>query len=427
MKRNVRSESVHEEKEGMTHGYGFKFPLFGFALALVLATASFFSGFHIGSDINTKLDANVSSLFAASDASNTVDLSEFWQVWELLEDRFVAGSSTEPLREEERIWGAIDGLVDSYKDPYTVFLPPEETEVFEEDIRGNFEGVGMEVGKQDNTLTVIAPLPDTPAERAGILAGDAIIRIDDTSTEGMSIDEAVKLIRGEKGTEVVLTVFREGEDELLDIPVVRDTIDIPTIQTEVREGVFIISLFNFSAIAEARMTEALREFVKIGETKLILDLRGNPGGFLQGAVNISSFFLPTGKVIVRENFGDSDTERLYRSTGRTLGRFNPEKVVVLVDGGSASASEIVAGALREHGVATLIGAQTFGKGSVQELVDVGTGSSLKVTIARWLTPDGNSISEGGLTPDIEVLITREDREANLDPQLDAAIEFLNGN
>lgn len=399
-------------------------PFLGVGLALILTAAAFFSGLHIGSD--SSFDANVRSIFASPARSEeNVDLSTFWRVWEVLDQRFVASTSTDPLTDEERVWQAAQGLVDSYGDPYTVFLPPEDAEIFEEDISGNFEGVGMEIGIRNDVLTVIAPLPDSPAERAGILAGDAVIRIDGDSTDSFSIDEAVKRIRGEKGTEVTLTIFREGEEELLEISVVRDRIDIPTITTERRDGVFIVRLFNFSALSEAKMQEALREFVANREEKLIIDLRGNPGGFLQSAVNIASYFLPTGKVVVREDFGDDREEELYRSSGRTLRSFAPEEVVVLVDGGSASASEILAGALQEHDVAIVIGSQTFGKGSVQELVELRDGSSLKVTIARWLTPDGTSISDGGLTPDIEVEVTREDREAGIDPQLDAAIEFLN--
>lgn len=397
------------------------FSITGVALAVLLATAAFFSGLHIGSDGS----GNPGTIWASSEKEHAVDLSTFWEVWDTLDEKFVTTATSSKSSVEDRVHGAIRGLVESYDDPYTVYLPPKQSEVFEEDISGNFEGVGMEIGMRDDMLTVIAPLPGTPAEEAGIQAGDAITRIDGTTTENMSIDEAVQLIRGEKGTEVVLTVFREGEDDLLEIPVIRDQIDIPTIDTEERDGVFIIRLYNFSAVAEALLEDALRSYIESGDTKLILDLRGNPGGFLQSSINIASYFLPTGKVIVRENFGDDTDERLYRSQGRTLRQFAPEDMVVLVDGGSASASEILAGALQEHEAATLIGTQTFGKGSVQELVSLDDGSSVKVTIARWLTPDGTSISEGGLKPDIEVERTIEDREAGDDPQLEAALEFLN--
>ncbi len=420
MERKTDDTAV-EEVLASGEGEQRTFPFAGIALAFVFAAAAFFSGMQIGSDV--KLEANIGSLFAQTPEKN-VDLARFWSVWDMLDERFVTSSSTDPLTAEERLDGAIKGLVDSYGDPYTVYLPAEESAKFEEEIAGNFEGVGMEVGSRDDVLTVIAPLPNTPAERAGIKSGDAIVRIDGTSTEGMSIDEAVKLIRGEKGTEVAITIYREGEEEFREIKVVRDRIDIPTIDTEIRGDVFIISLFNFSAMSEARFQEALREYVVSGKRKLILDLRGNPGGFLQSAVNISSFFLPTGKVIVRENFGGAEEERLFRSSGRTLREYTPEKMVVLVDGGSASASEIVAGALQEHGVATLIGAKTFGKGSVQELVSLDGGSSLKITIARWLTPNGNSISEGGLTPDIEVELEDDGEGEEVDEQLEAALDFL---
>ncbi len=396
--------------------------------ALVFATVAFFSGLSIGTSNQTQA-ASLFSFFR-SDASVTAedkaDLSEFWRVWDLMEEKFATASSSEQLSAEERIQGAINGLVGSYGDAYSVYLPPEDADAFGEDISGNFSGVGMEVGMRGGMVTVIAPLPDTPAEEAGVLAGDVIAAIDGNSTERMNIDEAVKRIRGEKGSEVVLTIARDGELDFLEIPIVRDTISIPTIDTEVRDGVFIISLYSFNALAESKMQEALREFTRSGADQLVLDLRGNPGGFLQSAVNISSFFLPTGAVIVTEEFGDDRSDRVFRSQGRVVHQFTPERMVVLIDGGSASASEIVAGALSEHGIATLVGSQTFGKGSVQELIDLSSGASLKVTVARWVTPDGTSISEGGLVPEYEIERTAAQRLADEDPQIEAALEILLG-
>lgn len=398
-------------------------PLLSIGLAILLATATFFSGLHLGSD--TKLEANLFSFFnQETKVDEEANLAEFWRVWNLLEDKFVTSSTTLGMSEEDRIRGAISGLVESYGDPYTMYLPPEEASLFEEDISGNFSGVGMEVGIKENMITVIAPLPNSPAEKAGLVAGDTVVRIDEKSTEGMSIDEAVKLIRGDEGTEVKFTLFRAGESEFREVTITRENINIPTSKTEVKDDTFVVTLYSFNAIAEAEMQVALRDFVRSGKRNLILDLRGNPGGYLQSAVAISSYFLPLGKTIVREDFGGNSEEEVYRSSGRELGEFAPEKFVILVDGGSASASEIVAGALQEHGVATLIGSQTFGKGSVQELVKLGDGSSLKVTIARWLTPNGTSISEGGLTPNVEVERTPDDRENNRDPQMDAALEFM---
>ncbi len=401
-------------------------PLLGIGLAMLLATATFFSGLHLGGGM--KLEANLASLFRPETlADDSVDLSRFWRVWNILEEKYVVSTTTDPVTRESRIEGAISGLVDSYGDPYTIYMPPEEATMFGQEIAGNFSGVGMEVGIREEMVTVIAPLPNTPAEKAGVIAGDVLIKIDGKSTEGMNTDEAVRLIRGEQGTTVTLTIFREGEEEFREIAIVRDTIVIPTSKTDVRDNAFIISLYSFNALAEAEMQNALRAFVKSGKENLILDLRGNPGGYLESAVSIASYFLPVGKVIVRENFGEGIDEQLYRSSGKELGNRAPKKFIVLIDGGSASASEILAGALKEHGVATLIGDTTFGKGSVQELVELEDGSSLKITIARWLTPNGNSISEGGLKPDIEIKRTPQDRVDNVDPQLDAALDFLKKN
>lgn len=401
----------------------------GFGLAIVFASAAFFSGLQIGTGISGEadLEAGVFSLFAPSAApEEDVDLDEFWRVWHLMEEKYVASTSTEPVDNEKRVQGAIQGLVGSYGDPYTVFLPPEDASQFEEDISGNFGGVGMEVGLRDGFVTVIAPLPDTPAKRAGVVAGDVIATIDGTETDGMSIDEAVRLIRGEKGTDVTLELYREGEDGLVEVTITRDTITIPTIDTEQNGDVFIIRLYNFNALAEMKMQEALREFVRSDSEKLILDLRGNPGGFLQGAVSIASYFLPAGEVVVRENFGDDREEQIYRSSGKVVHEFTPDTMVVLVDRGSASASEILAGALKEHDVATLIGETTFGKGSVQELVNLPDGASLKVTIARWLTPDGTSFSNTGLEPNVRVSRTPQEVVEGTDPQQAAALDWLSG-
>jgi len=418
MDKNSTTQSMEEEREMSPRRAG---PFLGVALAFVFAAAAFFSGLHMGSAGGNQ-SASLGSFFSdESRAMEDVDLSLFFEVWDKLDARFVSSTTTEPVSDEERVWGATQGLVETYGDPYTVFLPPEDTELFESDIAGEFGGVGMEVGMQSDVIKVIAPLPDTPAQRAGIRSGDILVRVDGNSVEGLSVDEVVLAIRGEAGTDVALTLYREGETELLELTLTREIINIPTLETETVDDAFIIKLYSFSANAESNMQNALREFIRSGKDELVLDLRGNPGGYLQGAVNIAGYFLPTGKVVVRENFGEGKEEQIYRSTGRNLERYLNFDMVILVDGGSASAAEILAGALQEHGVATLIGTDTFGKGSVQELIDLPGGSSLKVTIARWLTPNGTSISEGGLKPDVRVEITREDLEADRDPQLEAAL------
>lgn len=395
--------------------------LLGYGLAFFFAAAAFFSGMQVGASADAS--TNLSTLFTSQQQSDA-DMSLFWKVWQTIDSRFVNATTSTAETKENQIWGAIKGLVESYEDPYTVFLTPKDTEIFESDIAGEFGGVGMEVGMQKNLITVIAPLADSPAEKAGILSGDVLVKINGTSTERMSVDEAVLQIRGPKGTEVKLTIFREGESELLEISIERDTINIPTLKVEEKDGVFIIALYNFSANSDELMADALAEFAQSKSTKLLIDLRGNPGGYLQSAVDIASYFLPTGKVVVRENFGEGKEEEVHRSLGYDLGKNRSFKTAILVDNGSASASEILAGALKEHGVATLVGTHTFGKGSVQELIEMPGGSSLKVTIARWLTPNGKSISDGGLIPDIEVEVTKEDREAKRDPQREAAIKYL---
>lgn len=420
----TESNKVHEVVRGKKNN------ALGVFLALILAVGSFFSGIQVDNLINKEEQtASLFSFFGVAPVKSStteVDLSQFWEVWKLLDEKFIAASSTDTLSSEDKINGAIEGLVATYGDPYTVFLPPVESAAFAEDISGNFSGIGMEVGIRDNVITVISPLPDTPAERAGLVAGDLILKIDGETTEGMQIDEAVNRIRGEKGTSVTLSVYREGELEIKEISVTRDTISVPTVVTETVEGVFIIKLYSFNAISEMKFQEALREYVESGSDSLVLDMRGNPGGYLQSAVSIASFFLPTGKVVVRESYGGDEEEKVYRSQGRTMREFAPKKMVVLVDNGSASASEILAGALKEHGVATVIGVDTFGKGSVQELIPLPDGSSVKITVARWLTPEGVSISESGLSPDIVIKRTPQQRLDNVDPQQEAAIKFIKG-
>ncbi len=354
--------------------------------------------------------------------TDPVNFEPFWKAWNLINEKYAESGTSTPT--QDKVWGAIEGLANSLGDPYSVFFPPAETEIFEEMISGSFSGVGMEIGERDDVLTVIAPLKGTPAERAGIHAGDLILKIDDLSTADLSVDEAVGKIRGEQGTTVTLTVYREGEDEPRVLPIVRDKIIVPTLATELRDDkVFVISLYNFDANAVKAFSEAMGEFDRSGSNKLILDLRGNPGGFLDAAVAIASFFLPEGDVVVREAYDEGVDERVHRSRDY---RFIDRQfdIVILVDKGSASASEILAGALREHEVAVLVGEQTFGKGSVQELIPITKDTSLKLTVAQWLTPNGISISKAGLTPDYPVARTSEDALADKDPQLDKAVELL---
>lgn len=392
-------------------------------LGLVLVVGSYLVGFNSGEESLSRAVLGLENKTEGEPVG--VDFAPFWKAWNLINEKYVpASSTTKTVGNQEKVWGAIQGLTSSLGDPYTVFFPPVESELFQADIRGNFEGVGMEILAQNGAITVVAPLKDSPAARAGILPGDKIIKIDDKNTASLKTEDAVQLIRGEKGTKVNLTIFRDGVSEPFEVGVVREVIDIPTIATkELPGGVFVIELYSFSAQSPNLFRTALREFIVSKNDKLILDLRNNPGGYLEAAIDMASWFLPSSKVIVREDFGAGDEEKVYRSKGYDV--FNDNlKFVILVDGGSASASEILAGALSEHGRAILVGDKTFGKGSVQELIDITSETSLKVTIARWLTPNGVSISDGGITPTHLVKYTVADREAKRDPQMEKALEIL---
>jgi carboxyl-terminal processing protease len=390
------------------------------SLTILLVLVFFIFGIYIGIYQGDKLQA-IGSL-SDDTPSTEADLSSFWKVWNAIDEKYPDASK---INAEDRMNGAIAGLVESLNDPYSVYFDKEETKSFEEDIAGNFTGIGMEVDIKDKILTVIAPLKDTPAYKAGIKAGDKILKIDDTITNEITIDKAIKLIRGDKGTTVSLTIFHEGDSEPKEIKVVRDVINIPTLDTEFRkDGIFTIKLYSFSANSANLFRNAMKEFYQSKTDKLLIDLRGNPGGYLDSAVDMASWFLPNGKPVVIEDSGNGKKQDIYRSAGYDI--FNDQlKFVILIDGGSASASEILAGAMQDYNKAKLVGTQSYGKGSVQEVVQVTPDTVLKVTIAKWLTPKGNSISDTGLTPDYKIEITKEELEKDIDAQMNKAIELLN--
>ncbi|NVN97202.1 S41 family peptidase [Candidatus Nomurabacteria bacterium] len=390
-------------------------------VSLILLVLIFGLGIYLGYSHRPEVDKVVTVTNKNPNFETTADFAPFWKAWNILKDKSIY---SDKIKDQDRVWGAITGLAGATGDPYTTFFNPEDNKMFKDEIKGSFSGIGAEIGMKDKILTIISPIKGSPAAKAGIKSGDKILKINKVSTTDVSIDEAINLIRGEKGTPVTLNIFRGGENETRDITVVRDTIEIPTIDTEARsDGIFVIKFYSFSENSDTLFANALQEFQKSGSHKLILDLRGNPGGYLSAAVNIGSWFIDEGKVIVSEDFGISRKPVIYRSHGPKLFTDKLE-FVVLVDGGSASASEILAGALKEHGIATVVGEKTFGKGSVQELVDIPPETSLKVTVAKWLTPNGISISQAGLEPNIKVDLTVKDFEAKRDPQMDKAVEIL---
>jgi len=348
-----------------------------------------------------------------------LDFSLFWEAWQSLEEYYV---DPDKLDYQQMIYGAIKGMTESLDDPHTVFMEPEDLKIFEEDTAGEFQGVGMEIGIRDDQLTVIAPLEGTPAEKSGLKPGDKIIKIDDRETQDMVVEIAVKLIRGPKGSKVVLTVMRAGWAEPKEFTITREIISVPSLKLEMLEGnIAYIKLYDFTRVASSEFKEAAADILASPSEKIILDLRNNTGGFLDVAQDVAGWFLEKGDIVTTEQISSGKTGTVYRANGP--GKLLPYPTVILVNQGSASASEILAGALRDNRGIKLVGEQTFGKGSIQKVEEL-TEGGLKITIARWLTPQGYLIDNIGLEPDIAVELTDEDIEADRDPQLDKAIEVL---
>ncbi|OGZ31995.1 MAG: hypothetical protein A2V69_00095 [Candidatus Portnoybacteria bacterium RBG_13_40_8] len=350
-----------------------------------------------------------------------IDFSLFWEALNKLEEIYV---DSDKIDYQQMLYGAIEGMTNSLGDDYTVFMKPEKTESFMKSVSGDdsFEGVGMELGIKGKVLTVVAPIEGTPAYKAGVKAGDKILKIGDKTTEGMQVEEAVSLIRGEKGTQVILTIVRKNLDQPKEFTLTRDVIAVPVVRWEMLDNeIAYIKIYQFTSNLPSKFEDIVSEILKNNAKKIIIDLRNNPGGYLEVSNEIASWFIPKDKVVVREEFREGESNE-YKSRGyRSLQNF---PITVLVNGGSASASEILAGALRDQKGIKLIGEKTFGKGSVQTLETFRDDSSLKITVAKWFTPNGTSIADEGLKPDIEIELTEEDIDADRDSQLDKAIEIL---
>lgn len=398
--------------------------LFGVVFTMFVLTVSFGIGFELGKRSGEASDRvitlnNSRVINEKQSGDNIIDFSLFWDVWDLLKDKYV---DTESLDASQLLYGAINGMLRATGDPYTVFLSPEENEKFNEDITGKFEGIGAEIGIKGGILTIIAPLKDSPAEKSGLRSGDKVLKINDEITSEMDIDDSVDKIRGPKGTEVVLTIFRDGDEETREIIVIRDTIDIKSVELDFKDNIAYIEVNRFSR-------ETVQEFSLIakkvlsGDSKgIIIDLRNNPGGFLDISVVLASKMLPKDKVVVIEEDSDGKRKELLSQGGDV---FSEMETIIIINEGSASASEILAGALRENrDNVTIVGKKSFGKGSVQELIDLDSGSAVKITVAKWLTPKGNQINNEGIAPDVEVDLTNDDYDNNRDPQLEKALEIL---
>lgn len=382
--------------------------------ALVLLAAVFYGGFSLGREEGRGLVANEEGKFL------TADFSLFWEALKLVKDKYY---DIQNVKDQDFVYGAVSGVLGALQDPYSSFFNPSDAKKFEEDVSGSFGGIGAELGIRDQVLTVIAPLKDNPAEKAGLKAGDRILAVNGTSTAGISVDTAVKLIRGEPNTTVKLLIDRDAFKEPREFDIVRQIIVVPTLDSEMRDGVTIIRLYNFNANAPSLFYQAALSSLLQGTRGVVLDLRNNPGGYLEVAINLAGWFFDRGETVVVEKFGSGpDESQKLSAVGN--GALKEVPVVVLVNGGSASAAEILAGALRDNRGIKLVGEKTFGKGSVQEIETLKDGSSVKISIAEWLTPKGASINKTGLAPDIEVMLTEEDAAAGRDPQLERALTIL---
>lgn len=391
-------------------------------LGMVIGSGAFYYGYDYGyqkgiDNPKTLIIRGVANL--EKDKPEAVNFDVFWEAWQVLKDKYV---ETDKLDNQDLVYGAVSGLVNSLKDPHSVFLPPTDAKKFSEDIRGEFSGIGAEIGKRNEQLVIIAPLKDTPAERAGLQPLDKILQINSTSTEGLSVDEAVKMIRGPKGTKVVLTIMRDGFEKPKEIEIIRDTIQIPTLDFEIKEGdISYFHLYNFYENAPFLFYQSAIKAALSSPKGIILDLRNNPGGYLEASVDIAGWFLKRGDLVVSEEFASVQKQE-FKAYGS--GFFKNTPMVVLINEGSASASEILAGALKDNRGVKLIGEKSFGKGTVQELETLKDGSQIKITTAHWLTPKGQIIEKNGITPDYIVEITEEDLNNKKDPQLEKAIEVL---
>lgn len=355
----------------------------------------------------------------SSQLRNNVDMGIVFEAWKKLSDKYV-GSLPD---NKSMVYGMAKGMTNQVGDPYTVFFEPEKAKQFKEDLKGTFEGIGAEIGMKDGILTIIAPIKDAPADKAGLKAGDKILKINDKDTNGLAVDEAVSMIRGNRGTKVKLQVISEEDTAPRDIEITRDVINVKSVEWQTKEdNLAYVRLSSFSEDTTKEFAEAARQIRESQAKKIILDLRGNPGGYLDTAVDVAGFFLPKGTLVVREDFGGKQPANEYDTQyDPVLGKY---PLVVLVDKGSASASEILAGALSEQKGVKLIGEKTYGKGSVQEFISLSDGSTIKVTVAEWLTPKGTNINKEGISPDTEVKISADDIKDKKDPQLDKAIEEI---
>ncbi len=391
-----------------------------FNLLLVLISLSF--GYYLGKNqYSVKLNKQSYKIEVINKQpkkyDNVVDMSLFWEVWETLNTKHI----DKPFNPKVLVRGAIKGLVRAVDDPYTIYLEPSENQNFDEIIKGEYEGIGAELTRDGEFIIVVAPFDGSPAQKAGIKPKDMIVEVGDTNVVGMELSDVVKLIKGPKGTSVKLTILREGSDPK-ELNIIRDSIILTTVRKELKDSdIAYIRISRFGETTNKEWDEAVKSLILENPNikSVVLDLRSNPGGLLLSAVHVASEFIPKG-IVVKEEYSDGRKQsNEVDHNGLLIGK----KLIVLVDKGSASASEILAGALRERAKAILVGTKTFGKGTVQTPLDYKDGSGLNITVGKWLTPEGYWVHKKGLTPDVEIDFTEEDIKNKKDVQLEKALEL----
>ncbi len=357
------------------------------------------------------------SVFPTPPSQPEISIDLYWEVWDLVERDFYGNLPSD----EERLYGAIRGSLQTLDDDHTAFTERDIAEINRSDMGGSFEGIGAVVQMNErDQIEIVRPMEGQPAEDAGLRPGDLVLAVDGQSTDNMGLYEAIALIRGPRGSTVTLTILRPGESDAYDVEIVRARIPLPTVESEILEGnIAYLRLYEFNSQATDLLQDAIEDLLDQQPVGLVLDLRNNPGGFLSQAVSVADEFLPAGVVLIERG---QDLERTFDSS--KAGSAEEIPLVVLINGGSASASEIVAGAIQDRERGMLIGETSFGKGSVQQPHTLSDGSELRITIARWFTPNDRAIHGNGLEPDIPVPFTEEDLDNDLDPQLDRAVEYL---
>jgi carboxyl-terminal processing protease len=394
-----------------------KGPKLGIVALIFVVLIAFGGGYALGQN---KISLQGGRIEINKGPQKSADYNLLWNALDLLNSKYVDRGG---LDQQKLLYGAVSGLLNAAGDPYTVFFDPDQAKEFNQELSGTFEGIGAEIGIKEGQMVIISPLDGTPAQKAGLLPNDALVAINGETTVGLTVDQAVSKIRGKKGTEVVLTVVHKNSSSPQEVKIIRDQIEVKSANLETKEingkKIAVVRLTRFGDDTNGLFSHMVDVILSGGYQGVVLDLRNNPGGYLETAVSIASAWVENGDVVVKEVNYEGQTKN-YDAEG--LARLAGLKTVVLVNGGSASASEIVAGALQDYGKASLIGEKTFGKGSVQDLTELNDKSTVKITIAKWLTPKGRSIDKNGLEPDVKVELTREDVTADRDPQMDKALE-----